>query len=104
MSDDPGTRMFPVLASWQLRKRNRSLGIPASVPWAMLAPHEAQAERNHDQSLETLARRGGLDVMEMAAILTDRSWPEIREAVLTIEQAAAIVLDAVDAAAHRGPS
>lgn len=35
-----------------------------SVPWRVMVPHEAQARRNHDQDLETLARRGGLSAGE----------------------------------------
>ncbi|WP_211099537.1 hypothetical protein [Azospirillum agricola] len=37
-------------------------GTPASVPWSLLAPHEAQAER------------GGLSPAEMVAVLEDRPW------------------------------
>ena len=55
------TRRFPIQ------------GGPA-IPWDALAPHERQAERNHDQSLETLARRGGLSPCEAVAILEDRPW------------------------------
>lgn len=31
-----------------------------SVPWEVMAPHEDMAKRNHQQSLEKLAERGGL--------------------------------------------
>ena len=41
-------RLFPIM------------GGPA-IPWSMIRPHERQAERNHSQSLERLAQRGGLD-------------------------------------------
>ena len=91
-------RMFPVLVNWQHEQMHKDLGVPKSVPWSMLAPHEAQAERNHDQALKTLARRGGLDVSEMVAVLTGQTWREIREAKLTPEQAAEFVIGAV--AAH----
>ena len=40
----------------------------------MLAPHEEQAQRNHLQSLETLASRGGLSACEAVAVLEDRRW------------------------------
>lgn len=59
------------------------------VPWDMLSPHENRAYRNHGQSLEELARRGGLGWGEILAILEDRPWSSIsrdeaknREAVL----------------------
>lgn len=45
-----------------------------AIPWAAIAPHERQAQRNHDQSLEELARRGGLDPAEAVAVLEDRRW------------------------------
>jgi hypothetical protein len=45
-----------------------------SVPWKVVAPHERQAQINHDQSLETLASRGGLTLCELAAVLEDRPW------------------------------
>ncbi len=45
-----------------------------SIPWAMIAPHEAQALRNHDQSLEVLARRCGLSASEALDVLADRKW------------------------------
>lgn len=31
-----------------------------SVPWEVMAPHESMAQKNHSQSLERLAERGGL--------------------------------------------
>jgi hypothetical protein len=40
----------------------------------MLAPHEERARRNHDQSLERLAERGGLSPMEMVCVLGDKRW------------------------------
>jgi hypothetical protein len=41
---------------------------------AMLAPHEEQARKNHDQSLDVLAKRGGISHNEALAILEDRPW------------------------------
>lgn len=61
-------RPFPVLGDADRRL------IP-SVPWSIVAPHEAQAYRNHGgQSLERLAERGGLCLSELAAVLYDRPW------------------------------
>lgn len=45
-----------------------------SIPWAVIASHEAQALANHDQTLERLAQRGGLDPTEAVAVLQDRPW------------------------------
>ena len=45
-----------------------------SILWTVLAPHEQQAEKNHGQSLERLAERGGLSPAEAVAVLEDRDW------------------------------
>lgn len=42
-----------------------------SLPWAMIAPHEAQAKTNHGQTLEQLAERGGLSPSEALMTLDD---------------------------------
>ena len=47
------------------------------LPWALIAPHEAQAQANHHQSLERLAQRGGLSFCEAAAIMENRRWSKI---------------------------
>lgn len=46
-----------------------------AAPWMLMAPHEAQAMRNHGrQTLERLAERGGLSPCEAVAVLEDREW------------------------------
>ncbi len=85
-------RTFPVLGA---KRYGAAPGAPTSVPWALLAPHEAQAERNHYQSLRELAERGGLSPAEMVAVLEDRPWrnmppteavARLRELVGTLEE------------------
>jgi hypothetical protein len=44
------------------------------IPMAMIKPHEKQALRNHGQSLETLASRGGLAPSEAVDIMSGRGW------------------------------
>ena len=67
-------RRFPVLKS----QRDHDEAIAAAglrtVPWTLLAPHEEWAWRNHDQSLERLAERGGLGVCEMLSVIEHRRW------------------------------
>lgn len=90
MTDD---RMFPVL--WQGNRQEMaelaSLDCPRAVPWSLVAPHEGQAEINHDQDLETLARRGGLCPQELAAVLAGRRLrrplPPLSEAVAAVKRA-----------------
>ena len=52
----------------------------SEIPWEMIAPHAATAMRNHDQTLERLAQRGGLCPMEAVAVLQDmpyrERWPQ----------------------------
>ena len=62
------------------------------IPWGVIAPHEAQAQRNHGQSLERLAERGGLGVCEAVAILEDRPWHKMDQ-VVALEQLTEIVHD-----------
>lgn len=50
-----------------------------SIPWSVIAPHEAQAQRNHDQTLELLAQRGGLGAIEAVAVLEDQAYPRGRD-------------------------
>lgn len=62
-------RQFPI--------QGQPSGVPRhhwparTIPWSLIAPHEARAKRNHDQDLETLARRGGLGYDEALWMLLD---------------------------------
>ena len=47
---------------------------PSKIPWAVLAPHEAQALKNHSQTLEQLANRGGLGPEEAYCIYHDMGY------------------------------
>lgn len=44
------------------------------IAWDIIQGHEEQAKRNHGQSLERLAKRGGLGPDELVAVLEDRAW------------------------------
>ena len=50
-----------------------------TIPWDSIAPHEEQALRNHGQSLEKLASRGGLSWCEALAVLRDSKFIAIPE-------------------------
>jgi hypothetical protein len=63
-------RRFPVLLRDGERQRLTGQRGSVTVPWSFVAPHEAWAKRNHGQDLDTLARRGGLDPIELLAIVT----------------------------------
>ena len=74
-------RKFPIMwpdgRSREFGTREEA-GCPDWIPWEALDPHEAQALENHDQTLATLASRGGLDPLEAYAILTNRKWREVK--------------------------
>ena len=68
-------KTFPVIWPYereQVRELER-LGAPRHVPRGLVEPHARQAMRNHSQSLDELARRGGLALNELCAVLADRS-------------------------------
>lgn len=47
---------------------------PFYVPWALMAPHEKMAQKNHAQSLQKLHSRGGLDPVEAIAVIKGIEW------------------------------
>lgn len=71
------SRPFPIMPPDRHNERMylkaRNL-IIAGVDWDMMEEHEAQAEKNHDQSLRVLAGRCGLSACEALAVLEDRDW------------------------------
>lgn len=68
------------------------MGGGPNIPWVIIAPYESQAQSNHGQSLERLAQRGGLDIGEAIAIMTGKSWREIRRDI-TIDEFNAFVAE-----------
>lgn len=62
------------------------LGEPLSIPWVAIAPHAAQAQRNHSQTLERLAERGGLSACEAVAVIEDRPWHRMTEPAARLKQ------------------
>lgn len=67
-------RPFPIMQDWKKRQDGRAI---TSIPWGVIAPHEEQARRNHDQSLKRLAERGGLSPCEAIAVLLGRPLRQI---------------------------
>ena len=47
---------------------------PPSVDFLTVEPYEAQAQRNHGQTLQRLSERGGLAPDELVAVMEGRSW------------------------------
>ncbi len=65
---------------FDLRKEG-VLAVTMAVPMELLAVHEHQAQRNHGQSLNMLASRGGLSPCEMLAVLENRPWAAMPDAL-----------------------
>lgn len=64
---DAEPRMFPIMG-WR------------PIPWSVLEPREDWAQRNHSQSLFTLAQRGGLSPSEAVAVIEGRRWHRMDKA------------------------
>lgn len=60
-------KMYPVLGDLGAKQKEY-------IPWDVLTPHEDRACRNHGQTLEELAARGGLAWSEIVCILLDKPW------------------------------
>lgn len=76
---------FPLLRGHHQRN---AAHLRQSIPWEFLAPHEEQAQRNHGQSLQRLAERGGLSPGEACDVLLGLKWrstPEERADALLEE-------------------
>ncbi len=65
-------RQFPILYAGRQRKEHR--WWPKSISWNLIEPHRNHAEKNHGQTLERLAERGGLDPVELWCVINDRGW------------------------------
>lgn len=63
-------KMFPILKTGRWGKTV----LPASIPWSLVAPHEAYAQKYHSQSLERLAQRGGLAPEELWHVILHKDW------------------------------
>jgi hypothetical protein len=61
---------FPILAA--------PSDCPKSVPWYMVEDHARQVQYNHDQSVQRLAERGGLNPIELYLVLHDRPLSDHR--------------------------
>jgi hypothetical protein len=77
-------KQFPILHDPPLTVGDNR---PTHMPWCIFIGHEEQVEKNHDQTLERLAERGGLHPTEMACILEDKDFDKnmtLNEALIII--------------------
>lgn len=88
MAEGGEDRTFPVL------------GAATGIPWGLVEAHAAQVQRNHGQTLDALARRGGLDWVELWYALNDQPWrPRVTQTVAGAREA---VMDKVREYRQRG--
>lgn len=59
--------------------QHKGTAYPRSVPWDLVKEHERQAERNHSQSLDRLAERGGLSPKELWCVIHDMHFRDAKE-------------------------
>ena len=57
--------------------RRAGTQYPRSVPWDLVKDHENQAQKNHSQSLDRLAQRGGLSPRELWSVVHDKDFYEV---------------------------
>ena len=72
-------KMFPIMSG-------DGLGGGFKIPWKVIEPFDKQCVRNHDQTLEQIAKRGGLGVLEAIAVLTARKVKEVQPEEVSVEK------------------
>lgn len=60
---------FPILFSPSDKRHKNEF-----IPWEIIETHREQAIKNHGQTLERLAERGGLSYRELYAVLNDKEY------------------------------
>lgn len=87
LEEDAKMKRFPVLLDCHERKQYDD--CPDSIPWELIEPYRVRACKNqHQQTLENLARQGGLSPDELVAVIEERRWKSMtmRDAVNRLKQ------------------
>jgi hypothetical protein len=74
-------RRFPIIVGQSSLPREIRERWPRSVPWSFVEKFRERAESNHSQTLETLARRGGLGPDEMWLAAHDQPLSRYRQII-----------------------
>ena len=69
-------RLFPIMADYGYHAKEQTIDY---IPYDIIVCHENQALKNHGQTLERLAERGGLSYYEALAVLEDRDCSYIEQ-------------------------
>lgn len=70
---------------YMLERKFPILSTGVDIPWLIMELHNKQAWANHGQSLERLAKRGGLGWGEALAVLEDRKYKYVDEDAARIQ-------------------
>ena len=71
-------KLFPIIAEYGGHAKTKTTDY---IPYDIIALHENQALKNHGQTLERLAERGGLGYDEALAVLEDRDYLYIEQRI-----------------------
>lgn len=73
-------KVFKIMYSFQLEKDLKKTGRTRleTIPWELIAPFEEQALKNHYQNLDKLNYRGGLDPVEMYAVMNNMCFYSVK--------------------------
>lgn len=75
-------RLFPILLcpdEIPAVRRDGGMSVLIAMPWDLVKQHEKQCLENHSQTVDTLARRGGLGASELVAVLENRRWKPMKD-------------------------
>jgi hypothetical protein len=61
--------MFPILMNSREREELKGYNVPKGLPIAFVNQFRGQIEKNHGQTIERLAQRGGLHPREVCAAM-----------------------------------
>lgn len=84
-------KMFPILNAEVDQE------CPKEIPWAVIRPFQKTAFRNHGQTLEELAQRGGLSCCEAYWVMSGRQieWNRKNEYAILVRVAISYIQQAV---------
>lgn len=71
-------KLFPIMAEYGGRVKEKTTDY---IPYAVIEPHEEQALKNHGQTFQRLAERGGLCYSEALAVLKDRDRTDVEQSI-----------------------
>lgn len=84
-----------LLQTWSQKKMEAYKDLPKSIPMELVEPYRDQAYRNHGQTLERLAERGGLSPKELYCLMKGVSLRQSSFEKITNEMAKDFILSLV---------